>query len=282
MGFATGRLRYASGVKLSVIGTGKMGGAIVKGLLDNHILAANNITGADASADAQRAFLALAADGQLGWANSAADAMTDADVALISVKPQNMDEVLPQLAGADSDTLFISIAAGITLARLSAALGEHRPMFRVMPNTPLMVGEGVTACAGNRHVTAAHHEILQKIFGVTGQVFTVSEPQLDAVTALSGSGPAFMACVADALAGAAVAEGLPPELALPMTLQTMRGSATLLQQSGMTPGELITQVSSKGGTTVAGLSVLKNSDLAKVLAQTIHAAANRSRELAKA
>ncbi|MDR1191380.1 MAG: pyrroline-5-carboxylate reductase [Verrucomicrobiales bacterium] len=269
-------------MKLSVIGTGKMGGAIVKGLLDHHILAARNITGTDASADARRAFLALAADGQLGWADSAAAAVNNAGVVLIAVKPQNMGEVLPQLAAAAGDTLFISIAAGITLARLSAALGARRPIFRVMPNTPLMVGEGVTAGAGNEHVTAAHHDILRKIFGVTGQVFTVSEPQLDAVTALSGSGPAFFALLADWFAKAADREGLPLALALPMALQTMRGTAALLTVSGMTPEQLIAQVSSKGGTTVAGLEVMRNSDLAEVLTATVSAAATRSRALAKA
>ena len=269
-------------MQLSVIGTGKMGSAIVKGLLDKNILPANHITGNDANDEARRAFLALDANGEINWATSPADAAKNATVILIAVKPQNMTELLPQLQAANSDALFISIAAGITLARLESALGAKRPIFRVMPNTPLMVGEGVTACAANGQVTAAHHDILQKIFGVTGEVFTVSEAQLDAVTALSGSGPAFMACIIAALAKAANDEGLPEKAALQMALQTMRGSATLLQQSGMTPEQLIVQVASKGGTTEAGLQVLQNSDLAEVLTKTIQAAAHRSRELAKA
>ncbi|MDR1145468.1 MAG: pyrroline-5-carboxylate reductase [Verrucomicrobiales bacterium] len=267
--------------KLSVIGTGKMGTAIIKGLLDQRILSASDITGADASDQARQAFLALDPHGALHWAATPAAAVRDADVALLAVKPQNMAELLPQLRAANDRTLFISIAAGITLARLEAALGADRPMFRVMPNTPLMVGEGVTACAANGRVAASHHEILQAIFGVTGRVFTVSEPQLDAVTALSGSGPAFFALIADRFAQAAVAEGLPAALALPMALQTMRGTAALLTVSGMTPEQLITQVSSKGGTTVAGLEVLRNGALADLLAATISAAANRSRELSK-
>jgi pyrroline-5-carboxylate reductase len=268
-------------MQLSVIGTGKMGSAIIKGLLDKQILPAAGITGSDANDEARRAFLALDANGQLNWADTPAAAAKNANVILISVKPQNMAELLPQLRATNGDALFISIAAGITLARLEDALGANRPIFRVMPNTPLMVGEGVTACAANRQVTAVHHQILKKIFGVTGQVFTVSESQLDAVTALSGSGPAFMACVVAALAKAANDEGLPAQLSLEMALQTMRGSATLLQHSGMTPEQLIVQVASKGGTTEAGLKVLQNSDLAAVLAKTIQAAAQRSRELAK-
>jgi pyrroline-5-carboxylate reductase len=218
----------------------------------------------------------------LNWAATPVEAVKNADVVLISVKPQNMTELLPQLQVANDRTLFISIAAGITLARLEEALGKQRPVFRVMPNTPLMVGEGVTAYAANGQVAAKHHEILKTIFGVTGRVFAVSEAQLDAVTALSGSGPAFMACIVAALAQAATAEGLPQKEALEMALQTMRGSATLLQHSGMTPEQLIVQVASKGGTTEAGLKVLQNSDLSQVLAQTIKAAAQRSRELAKA
>ncbi|MDR0534359.1 MAG: pyrroline-5-carboxylate reductase [Verrucomicrobiales bacterium] len=268
--------------KLSVIGTGKMGNAIIKGLLDKNILSAEHITGTDANGEAKQHFLSLAANGQLNWAATPADTIKNSNVVLISVKPQNMTELLPQLKDANDQTLFISIAAGITLARLEAELGKHRPIFRVMPNTPLMVGEGVTACAANSQVTAAHHEILEKIFGVTGKVFIVSESQLDAVTALSGSGPAFMACIVAALAQAAYDEGLPQQEALEMSLQTMRGSAALLQQSGMTPEQLIVQVASKGGTTEAGLKVLQNSDLSQVLAQTIKAAAQRSRELAKA
>jgi pyrroline-5-carboxylate reductase len=268
-------------MQLSVIGTGKMGCAIVKGLLDQHLLPAGRVTGSDASDEARRAFLALAADGGLNWAAAPADAVRGAEVVLIAVKPQNMAELLPQLAAADSGTLFISIAAGITLARLEAALGVHRPIFRVMPNTPLMVGEGVTAYAANRGVAAGHHEILKTIFGVTGRVFAVDEQQLDAVTALSGSGPAFFALLAAGFAKAAVSEGLPEELALPMALQTMRGSAALLQQSGMTPEQLIAQVSSKGGTTVAGLEVMRGSALENILAATVSAAANRSRELSR-
>ena len=266
-------------MRLSIIGTGKMGNAIIKGILDHKILPADQITGTDLHDEARQAFLSLAPG--LRWANTPAEAATGAEVILLAVKPQNMADLLPQLHPTAPGTLFISIAAGVTLARLATALGPNRPIFRVMPNTPLMVGEGVTAAAANDHITPAHRTILEKIFGTTGQVFTVTEPQLDAVTALSGSGPAFIALIAAAFTQAAVTEGLPESLALPMTLQTMRGTATLLQQPGMTPENPITQVTSKGGTTEAGLKVLQTGELAKILTATVQAAAHRSRELAK-
>ena len=264
---------------LAIIGTGNMARAITRGLLSNRILPAASITGTDNLPSSREAFLALA-PGELNWAGSIPEAVSKADVVLISVKPQQIAVLFPEIARAPKSALFISIAAGFKLDRLEKGLGAGRPVIRTMPNTPLMAGEGCTAYTSNAHSTPEHCKFAEKIFGSAGKVFAVGEESLDAITALSGSGPAFFAQILDWMVHAAEAEGLPKELACDMAVQTMLGTARLLQESGMSPQDLMKQVTSKGGTTEAGLAVFHNSDLAAILGNTIRTATRRSRELA--
>ncbi|MDD5263090.1 MAG: pyrroline-5-carboxylate reductase [Methylacidiphilales bacterium] len=267
-------------MQLAIVGTGNMARAITRGLLANHVFQAPAITGTDNFKPSRDAFLALDPEGKLNWADSIPQAVAKADIVLISVKPQQIPDLFPELAQAKQNALYISIAAGVRLERLEKGLGAGRPIIRTMPNTPLLAGEGCTAYAADSGASEVHCQLVERIFGAAGLVFPVAEENLDAVTALSGSGPAFFAQILDWLVQAASAEGLPRELAYPMALQTMRGTARLLQETQMSPQELIKQVSSKGGTTEAGLGVLQGGDLAMQLGKTIRAAARRSRELA--
>jgi len=267
---------------LAVIGAGKMARAIVQGLLQNKDSTPGIITGTGRSQATREAFLALDQGGKLQWSDSIPEAVAHASVVLIAVKPAQIQALLPEIARAPHEALIISVAAGIPLKTLEAGLGLGRPIVRAMPNTPLMVGAGATAYCGNNALTTAHRRTVESLFGSNGLIIAVSETQLDAVTALSGSGPAFLALILDHLIQSAVTLGLEPGVAGPLALQTMLGTARLLQESGMTPQQLIAQVRSKGGTTEAGLNILQSGNLEALLHQTLAAAAQRSRELADA
>ncbi len=199
-----------------------------------------------------------------------------ADVTFLAVKPQVMSSVLAELTA--SDGLFVSIAAGVTIATLEHAMPNAR-VVRVMPNTPCLVGEMAAGYALGAKVTKADRDLVNRLLSSAGVALELPEELLDAVTGLSGSGPAFVARLIEAFTRAGVAEGLPENVAYQLTLATFSGTARLLQEKELSPDQLVTLVSSPGGTTVAGRGVLEHSDLSGIVRQTIHAAANRSREL---
>ncbi|NJK91006.1 MAG: pyrroline-5-carboxylate reductase [Blastochloris sp.] len=266
-------------MRLVVIGTGKMARALVSGFLSNHILAAEQIHGVSRTECSRDAFLALDHDRKLSWSNSIPEALPGADLLLLGVKPQQLAEVLPQLQAAPADTPLLTLAAGIKLHHYLHILGPNRRVIRAMPNTPVCLGAGVTAYAATPACSRQNLEWIETLFRSVGSCYQVEEEQLDAITALSGSGPAFVYVLIEALARAAVAEGLPYPTALPIAAQTALGASRMLLESGVSPEHLIQQVASKGGTTEAGLQVLHSSTLADILRQTLHAAAQRSREL---
>jgi pyrroline-5-carboxylate reductase len=266
-------------MKLGIIGTGRMAQAIVGGILKSEALSAESISGTDPDSKSKEAFLALDEESRLGWEDSIEAILSDRQVILIAVKPQNIEEVLEKLKSAPADTCFISIAAGVKLEMLSKALGSDRPLIRVMPNTPLLVGKGVVAWCGNDRLTPGHEDLMESIFSPVADVHRVGEEEMDAVTALSGSGPAFFYRIIEAFEKAAIAEGLSPERARPFATGTAIGACSMLQQTGLEPDELVAQVRSKGGTTAAGLEKLENSELEEIIQKTIAAAAERSREL---
>jgi len=214
---------------------------------------------------------------------------------LFPVKPQTIDAVLTELArdgGGDGNgasrkgglgaKLFVSIAAGVTLGRLESALGGRARVIRVMPNAPAMVGQGMAALVRGRNATRADEAFALKIFRAVGDAVALKdEALLDTVTALSGSGPAYVYLFAKALADAAVAQGLPPELALRMSLKTIRGAEENMRRSPMTAAELIRIVASPGGTTEAALKQLGADGFSDIVARAIHAAAERSRQLGR-
>ncbi len=206
----------------------------------------------------------------------------DPAVAVVAVKPQMMGEALPQLAALGSGTLILSIAAGTPIAAFEAALGHGKPVVRAMPNTPAAVGQGITALIANPEAGEdglASAEALMAAVGST--VRLESEEQMDAVTGVSGSGPAYVFHMIEALAAAGVAQGLPEAMAMQLARATVCGAGALAAQSPETAEVLRVNVTSPGGTTAAGLGVLMDPDtgLPPLMRRTVAAAADRSREL---
>jgi pyrroline-5-carboxylate reductase len=197
------------------------------------------------------------------------------------VKPADVRAALEACIGTLSDeALVLSIAAGVTLADVEAVVGE-RPVVRAMPNTGALVGKGAAAIAGGDRATEADLALAERVLGAVGVVVRVPEAQLDAVTGLSGSGPAYVFLVAEALIEAGVLVGLPRTIAAQLVTQTLLGAATLLDETGDTPESLRAAVTSPGGTTAAGLQALEAHGVRAALLDAVEAATERSRELGR-
>ncbi|SUZ33143.1 Pyrroline-5-carboxylate reductase [Roseibaca ekhonensis] len=206
-------------------------------------------------------------------------------VAVLAVKPQMMGAALPQLAAlGEGETLFVSIAAGTTLATLGTALGEGSPIIRAMPNTPAAVGAGISGIIGNAQVGPTHLEQAERLLSAVGEVVTLDdESQMDAVTGLSGSGPAYVFHMIEAMAQAGMAQGLSADLAMQLARATVVGAARLADDSPDSAATLRENVTSPNGTTAAALAVLMDdtNGLPPLMVRAIAAAADRSRELAQ-
>ena len=206
-------------------------------------------------------------------------------VALLAVKPQMMGAALPALqALGNGKTLFVSIAAGTTIATFEAALGDRTPIVRTMPNTPAMVGRGITALVGNGHVSPSDLALAKSLMAAVGQVVELSgEDQIDAVTAVSGSGPAYVFHLIETMAAAGEAEGLPADIAMQLARATVCGAGELAFQGSESAAQLRVNVTSPGGTTAAALGVLMDPDTGfpVLLRRAVKAAADRGRELGK-
>ena len=282
--------------KLGFIGGGNMAEALARGLLQRKVFAPSDLIASDVDPGRRRK---LTRQLKIKTTDSNLEVLREARAILLAVKPQTIDEVLAELAAAmnprapstdgakrasgikPADRLFISIAAGITLGRLTAALGKR--VIRVMPNAPAMVGQGMAALVGAPGAGKADQAFALCIFRAVGDAVALSEEGLlDAVTALSGSGPAYVYLFVKALAEAAVSEGLPLELAVRMALKTIRGAEENMRQSDLSPAELIRIVASPGGTTEAALRKFAETGFSDIVAHAIHAAAERSRELGRA
>ena len=205
-------------------------------------------------------------------------------VLLLAVKPQVFEviaaevaDVVASLAEA-SPPLVISILAGVPLSQLEAVFPQL-PVIRAMPNTPATVGAGITAISLGSHTGEGHQRIAQQLFSAVGEVVEVPEVLMDAVTGLSGSGPAYVALMVEALSDGGVAVGLPRTIATKLAMQTVRGTAQLLQETAMHPAELKDRVTSPGGTTIAGIAQLERSGFRSALIEAVIAAAGRSQEL---
>lgn len=198
-----------------------------------------------------------------------------AEILLLAVKPQIFDQIRNQLAPA---SLMISIMAGISLGRLEAAF-PHQPVVRAMPNTPAQVGAAMTAIAYGQQVDPTHRIISQRIFSAIGATIEVPESLLDAVTGLSGSGPGYVALIIEALADGGVLAGLPRAIAMELAIQTVLGTGKMLQETGMHPAQLKDQVTSPGGTTIAGIRQLEKSGMRSGIIEAVNAAAQRAKEL---
>ena len=206
-------------------------------------------------------------------------------VCIIAVKPQMMGEALPSLKEiAQSDAVFLSIAAGTSIKSFQTVLGDTCKIVRAMPNTPAAIGQGITALIGNANTTFVDVERCERLLQAVGDtVILQGEEQMDAVTAVSGSGPAYVFHLIETLAAAGVAQGLPAELAMNLAKKTVSGSGALAMQSDESPEQLRINVTSPGGTTQAALQVLMNpkSGMPKLLLESVEAAASRSKELGK-
>jgi len=206
-------------------------------------------------------------------------------IVLVAVKPQMMAEALPALAAlGGGGTLFLSVAAGTTIAYYESVLGAATPIVRAMPNTPAAIARGITAITGNAHATEAHLALAEALLAAVGQVVRLEgEHQMDAVTAVSGSGPAYVFHLIETLAAAGAAEGLPADLALQLAKATVAGAGALAEAAAEDPGQLRVNVTSPGGTTAAALKVLMDEGrgFPALLKEAVHAAAERGRELGK-
>ncbi len=256
---------------LVLLGCGQMGGALLRGWLAR---------GLDPAA--VHVIDPRPADWQAGAGVSVNGPLpADPAVALIAVKPQMMGDALPALAGFAPGTLFVTVAAGTTMAAYEQVLGPGARIVRTMPNTPAAVGQGVTAICANAAATVADLDLADLLMSAVGQVVRLEgEHQMDAVTALSGSGPGYVFHLIEALTAAGVAEGLPADMALSLARATVAGAGALAMQTGTDPAVLRQNVTSPGGTTQAGLAVLM-AELPDLMTRTVHAAAERGRELGK-
>ena len=255
-----------------------MATAIAGGLTRGGVVGAADMAAYDVSAEAGAAFARATG---VACAQQPGEAFAEAECLLLAVKPQKAEEAVRSLPRRRREGLVISIAAGIPLARLQEWFATDR-LIRVMPNTPLLVGQGATVYARGPGATAADGATCAQIFGSLGLCREVPESWIDAVTALSGSGPAYVFEMVQALVDAGVAVGLPADLALDLTVQTVAGAAEMLRQKQGTPDALRKAVTSPGGTTAAGLAVLQSADFRDLMRRTVRAACERSAELGRA
>jgi pyrroline-5-carboxylate reductase len=260
-------------VKLGVIGGGVMGCAIVSRLLDRGIYQSSEIAIGEPTRS-QRELLHHQYGVQVTDDNNL---VAMAPVLLLAIKPQIFDVVITELSQPPAE-LIVSILAGVSIAQLERAFPD-RAVVRAMPNTPATVGMGLTAIAAGHLVRSEQLELVTQIFQAVGEVVTVPESLMDAVTGLSGSGPAYIAIAIEALADGGVAAGLPRQIADKLALQTVLGTAGLLTQSQLHPAQLKDRVTSPGGTTIAGVTKLEQAGFRSALIEAVIAAANRSREL---
>ncbi|MBN1476949.1 pyrroline-5-carboxylate reductase [Candidatus Sumerlaeota bacterium] len=267
--------------RLAVIGCGNMATAIVGGLIEQRLLSPDQVVGHDR--DAQRQAALVESRGITG-ADSNAAAIDDADIILLAVKPQNAEEVLAEIGPAVTDSqLIISILAGTKTALIESHCSGSVPVVRVMPNTPALVGCGAAALAPGRHAGEEHLALTRAIFDAVGISVELSEDDLNAVTGLSGSGPGYVFLFVEAMIQAGIDVGLSPRASHQLVAQTLLGSARLLLEDSAqrTPAELREAVTSPGGTTAAGLEVLRHEDFGGIVRMAIHAATERSRELGR-
>ncbi|ODS54276.1 MAG: pyrroline-5-carboxylate reductase [Acidobacteria bacterium SCN 69-37] len=260
-----------AGRKLGVIGAGVMGQALMKGLLSAGLLTRDQIWAADRSPETREV---VARDLGVAVSEDYRHELAQTDVVLVCVKPS---QIVPTMAtarasGPASSTLFISILAGVTTAQLEAALALPNPWVRAMPNTPAVVGEGMTVVCRGRDATTDHLETARRVFAAVGRCEVVDETYCNAITALSGSGPAYMYLVMEALADGGVRVGLPRDLALTLVAQTMLGAARMVQATGRHPASLRDDVTTPAGCTIGGLLMLEDGKIRSVFARAVEEA----------
>ncbi|WP_371171271.1 pyrroline-5-carboxylate reductase [Aliiroseovarius sp. 2305UL8-7] len=260
---------------LVLLGCGKMGSAMLEGWLKQGLPTRSVWVNDPYPSDWLKSLDGL---------NLNQDLPANPAIVLVAVKPQMMVDALPSLSKlGNGETLFLSVAAGTPISAYEAMLGNQTPIIRAMPNTPAAIARGITAICGNNHATATHMSLAETLLSAVGQVVRLDgEHQMDAVTGVSGSGPAYVFHLIETLAAAGVAQGLSPELSMQLAKATVGGAGALAEAADEDPAQLRVNVTSPAGTTAAALEVLmdENTGFPDLLTRAVAAAANRSKELA--
>ena len=262
---------------IGFLGAGKMAAALARGFVRAGLLTARQVIASDPSEAARAAFAK-----EVGAKTTASnpEVARFANVLVLAVKPDQVSTVLADVRDHfTAKHCLISIAAGMPLAKLEAGLGAGARLIRVMPNTPALVGASATAFALGKSARPEDGELAQKLFSAIGLAFQVKEALLDAVTGLSGSGPAYVCLFIEGLSDGGVAAGLPREVATRLAAQTVLGSAKMVLETGLHPGVLKDMVTSPGGTTIEGLHELEKGKVRGALISAVRAAAEKSRKL---
>lgn len=263
---------------LAIIGAGNMAEAIVRGALAADVFTPRHAIAADPSADRLKVFESLGVD----VTDDNAEAIGRAERVLLAVKPQTLDKLGETLARIDGQKqCVISIMAGVRIDRIAEVIGGAGRIVRIMPNTPLLVGAGMSAVAAGAQATEQDARFADRLVAGAGAVVHVAEPMMDAVTAVSGSGPAYLFYLAEAMNSAAESLGLDAAQAEMLVTNTLVGAAALLRESPDAASALRQKVTSPGGTTEAALSHLDRAGVRQTIEHAIQAAAERSRELGK-
>jgi pyrroline-5-carboxylate reductase len=262
------------------LGAGVMARALGNGLVEGGVVPASDLICSAPTAEDGRPFLELLPGAR--WTADNAEVVRAAELTIVAIKPQIFPEAMPALKAVSAGKLFLSIAAGMSLEKIHGWLDSAARVVRAMPNTPMQIGLGASVYAGDSNVTADDYAAVDRILSSAGKAWRVEEKQIDAITALSGSGPAYVFHFIDALLRGGVALGIPEELARELTLQTVLGSAQLAAQSPYAPLDLANQVKSPRGTTLAGCAVLEENDaLNSLIARCLAAAKTRAEALAR-
>lgn len=268
-----------STLRIGFVGAGQMAKALASGFVQKQLVATNQISAFDPFASPLQGFLEAVPGAAATKSN--AEVVSNSDVIFLAVKPQTFPALAQELRGKlTADKLVISILAGTPLAKLASEL-NHQRVVRVMPNTPCLVGKGAAGFALGEACTPADEELVTKLLSAVGLAFAVPEPLLDAVTGLSGSGPAYVYVMIEALSDGGVRMGLPRQIATALAAQTVLGAAEMVLTTNEHPGVLKDKVASPGGTTIAGLQALEQHAVRGALMAAVEAATKRSQELGK-
>ena len=263
-------------MKIAIIGSGKMGEALLRGIISSNISEPQNITITDIF---ETQIQKLAEELEINATTDNEQAAKNADVIILAIKPFHVKAVLQNIKGSlNPNTILISIAAGITLSQLDEYVENNNlQIARAMPNTPALVLSGATGISFSKNCTAAAKDIVAKIFSGIGLLNEFPESQLAAVTGVSGSGPAFVAIFIEAMSDAGVLMGMTRKDAVDFAVQTVEGTAKLIKETSVTPNEVKEAVSSPGGTTIAGIEALEENGFRHAVISAVKAAANKAK-----
>ena len=261
------------------LGAGQMAEALIRGVLDAGLVEADRITATDIRPERLDY---LGRELAIRTCPDNREALSSGRLVVIATKPQDVSKLLGELGDAlTTDHLLVSIAAGVTTKTLEAGLARPTPVVRVMPNTPALVGAGAAGVAVGTHARAEDGELVRELMAAVGKAVVLPEYLLDAVTGLSGSGPAFVALFVEALIDAGVRVGLPRDVATTLSIQTVIGTAQMMQTTGRHPAVMKDMVTSPGGTTIAGVHALERGGLRGTVIDAIVAATERSEQLGR-